>query len=92
MFALQIKVIAIIAEGIPENMTRKMIKIADAKGVTIIGPATVCIFFFTLIFYPNLVSVKNKKSVQILQVLFRFEMITYIFLKFYILFDKTGLQ
>lgn len=37
----QIKVIAIIAEGIPENMTRKMNKIADAKGVTIIGPATV---------------------------------------------------
>lgn len=60
VFALQIKVIAIIAEGIPENMTRKMIKIADAKGVTIIGPATVCIFFFTL-FYFNLVSVKNKK-------------------------------
>ncbi|KAG8179762.1 hypothetical protein JTE90_022938 [Oedothorax gibbosus] len=37
----QIKVIAIIAEGIPENMTRKMIKIADTKGVKIIGPATV---------------------------------------------------
>lgn len=37
----QIKAIAIIAEGIPENMTRKMIKIADEKGVTIIGPATV---------------------------------------------------
>lgn len=37
----QIRSIAIIAEGIPENMTRKMIKEADKKGVTIIGPATV---------------------------------------------------
>ncbi|GFY55074.1 ATP-citrate synthase [Trichonephila inaurata madagascariensis] len=37
----QIKVIAIIAEGIPENMTRKMIQVADGKGITIIGPATV---------------------------------------------------
>lgn len=37
----QIRTIAIIAEGIPENMTRKMIKVADSKGVTIIGPATV---------------------------------------------------
>ncbi|KAM6951256.1 ATP-citrate synthase [Aplochiton taeniatus] len=37
----QIHTIAIIAEGIPENQTRKLIKIADEKGVTIIGPATV---------------------------------------------------
>ncbi|EDQ92123.1 uncharacterized protein MONBRDRAFT_35919 [Monosiga brevicollis MX1] len=37
----QIKVIAIIAEGIPEHLTRKLIKVAQAKGVTIIGPATV---------------------------------------------------
>lgn len=37
----QIRTIAIIAEGIPENMTRKMNKQAKAKGVTIIGPATV---------------------------------------------------
>ncbi|XP_054723158.1 ATP-citrate synthase-like [Uloborus diversus] len=37
----QIRVIAIIAEGIPENMTRKMNKMAAQKGVTIIGPATV---------------------------------------------------
>lgn len=37
----QIRTIAIIAEGIPENMTRKMIKQANSKGVTIIGPATV---------------------------------------------------
>ena len=29
--------IAIIAEGIPENMTRKIIKVAKEKGVTIIG-------------------------------------------------------
>lgn len=37
----QIRTIAIIAEGIPENMTRKLLKLADEKGVTIIGPATV---------------------------------------------------
>lgn len=37
----QIRSIAIIAEGIPENMTRKMNKEAASKGVTIIGPATV---------------------------------------------------
>ncbi|XP_060533461.1 ATP-citrate synthase isoform X1 [Cylas formicarius] len=37
----QIRTIAIIAEGIPENMTRKLIKLADEKKVTIIGPATV---------------------------------------------------
>ncbi|ROL03920.1 ATP-citrate synthase [Anabarilius grahami] len=37
----QIHTIAIIAEGIPEALTRKLIKSADEKGVTIIGPATV---------------------------------------------------
>uniref|UniRef100_A0A8C4HX90 ATP-citrate synthase n=1 Tax=Dicentrarchus labrax TaxID=13489 RepID=A0A8C4HX90_DICLA len=37
----QIHTIAIIAEGIPEAHTRKIIKTADKKGVTIIGPATV---------------------------------------------------
>ncbi|KAG1651335.1 ATP-citrate synthase [Nymphon striatum] len=37
----QIKTIAIIAEGIPENMTRRLIKIANEKKVSIIGPATV---------------------------------------------------
>ncbi|XP_066996750.2 ATP-citrate synthase [Anabrus simplex] len=37
----QIRTIAIIAEGIPENMTRKLIVMAEKKGVTIIGPATV---------------------------------------------------
>ena len=37
----QIRTIAIIAEGIPENMTRKVNKLAASKGVTIIGPATV---------------------------------------------------
>ncbi|CAG5017506.1 unnamed protein product [Parnassius apollo] len=37
----QINTIVIIAEGIPENMTRKIIKVADARGVNIIGPATV---------------------------------------------------
>ena len=37
----QIRTVAIIAEGIPENMTRKMILAAKIKGVAIIGPATV---------------------------------------------------
>ena len=37
----QIRSIAIIAEGIPENMTRQLINIADEKKVNIIGPATV---------------------------------------------------
>ncbi|XP_014472586.1 PREDICTED: ATP-citrate synthase [Dinoponera quadriceps] len=37
----QIRTIAIIAEGIPENMTRKLILTAQRKNVTIIGPATV---------------------------------------------------
>ncbi|KAK7789855.1 hypothetical protein R5R35_003762 [Gryllus longicercus] len=37
----QIRTIAIIAEGIPENLTRKLILMAQEKGVTIIGPATV---------------------------------------------------
>jgi ATP citrate (pro-S)-lyase len=36
-----VQVIAIIAEGVPENRTRKLIKMAHDKGVTIIGPATV---------------------------------------------------
>ena len=40
----QIRTIAIIAEGIPENYTRKLIKAANKKGVTIIGPATVVRF------------------------------------------------
>merc|ERR550539_897969 len=33
--------IAIIAEGIPENMTRKLLRVAKEKEITIIGPATV---------------------------------------------------
>ncbi|XP_026574012.1 ATP-citrate synthase isoform X1 [Pseudonaja textilis] len=37
----QIRTVAIIAEGIPEALTRRLIKMADEKGVTIIGPATV---------------------------------------------------
>lgn len=37
----QIKTIAIIAEGVPENHTRKIIKESKDKGVCIIGPATV---------------------------------------------------
>jgi ATP citrate (pro-S)-lyase len=41
MKLFQIKTIAIIAEGIPENMTRKLILTAKQKGVSIIGPATV---------------------------------------------------
>ncbi|CAF1365022.1 unnamed protein product [Adineta steineri] len=37
----QIRVIAIIAEGIPEQYTRRMIRLAHEKGVFLIGPATV---------------------------------------------------
>jgi ATP citrate (pro-S)-lyase len=37
----QIKTVTIIAEGVPEQQTRDIIKTADAKGVGIIGPATV---------------------------------------------------
>lgn len=37
----QIKVVAIIAEGVPEYRTRCIIKRAHKQGVTIIGPATV---------------------------------------------------
>lgn len=40
----QIRTIAIIAEGIPENLTRKLIQMANQKDVTIIGPATVSPF------------------------------------------------
>ena len=43
MITLQIRCIAIIAEGIPERLTQKLNKIARAKNVTIIGPATVFI-------------------------------------------------
>jgi len=41
MFLFQIRTIAIIAEGIPENQTRQLIKMAHEKKVCIIGPATV---------------------------------------------------
>lgn len=44
----QIHTIAIIAEGIPEAHTRKIIKKANEKGVTIIGPATVSLTSFLL--------------------------------------------
>jgi ATP citrate (pro-S)-lyase len=37
----QIRCIAIIAEGIPEQLTRRMNKLASQKNVAIIGPATV---------------------------------------------------
>jgi ATP citrate (pro-S)-lyase len=40
-FSHQIKTVAIIAEGVPESQTRKIIKAAEARGVGIIGPATV---------------------------------------------------
>lgn len=40
-FLLQFHTIAIIAEGIPENKTKQLIKLAERKGVIIIGPATV---------------------------------------------------
>jgi len=37
----QIRSIAIIAEGIPEQLTRRMIRTANKQGVFLIGPATV---------------------------------------------------
>ncbi|CAD5234806.1 unnamed protein product [Bursaphelenchus xylophilus] len=37
----QLKVIAIIAEGVPENQTRRILTKAIQKGIVIIGPATV---------------------------------------------------
>merc|ERR1719507_528735 len=37
----QVKTLAIIAEGVPEQQTRELIKVAEAKGVGMIGPATV---------------------------------------------------
>merc|ERR1719230_1755256 len=37
----QIKTVTIIAEGVPEQQTRDIVKTAEAKGVGIIGPATV---------------------------------------------------
>lgn len=40
-FSHQIKTIAIIAEGVPESQTRKIIKMAKVKNVGLIGPATV---------------------------------------------------
>jgi len=35
------KTLAIIAEGVPERQTREIIKVAEAKGIKLIGPATV---------------------------------------------------
>ncbi|KAJ1885271.1 ATP citrate lyase subunit 1, partial [Coemansia sp. S17] len=37
----QIRTVAIIAEGVPERHARKLIGLAQAAGVTLIGPATV---------------------------------------------------
>jgi len=36
-----IKTVAIIAEGVPEQQTREIIRVAESKGVGLIGPATV---------------------------------------------------
>lgn len=52
---MQIRTIAIIAEGIPEALTRKLIKAADKKGVTIIGPATVRADDLPPLVYPVLI-------------------------------------
>ena len=40
-YSNQVKTIAIIAEGVPESQTRKLIKAVAKKNVGIIGPATV---------------------------------------------------
>lgn len=45
LISFKIRSIAIIAEGIPENLTRQIIKEADKKGVFVIGPATVSITY-----------------------------------------------
>lgn len=37
----QIKVLAIIAEGVPERRSRQLLKMAHERGITLIGPATV---------------------------------------------------
>merc|ERR1719335_447570 len=37
----QIKTVAIIAEGVPEQQTRELIRVAEAKKIGMIGPATV---------------------------------------------------
>ena len=37
----QLRTIAIIAEGVPESQTRRLVKACRAKGVGVIGPATV---------------------------------------------------
>ena len=36
-----VKILTIIAEGVPEQQTRELIKVAEEKGVGRIGPATV---------------------------------------------------
>merc|ERR1711967_154199 len=36
-----IKTVCVIAEGVPEQQSREIIKVAEAKGVGMIGPATV---------------------------------------------------
>jgi len=37
----QLRSLAVIAEGVPEHYTRELIRAADDKGVSVIGPATV---------------------------------------------------
>lgn len=37
----QLRTLAVIAEGVPEHYTRELIRAADDKGVSVIGPATV---------------------------------------------------
>ena len=41
VFCVFFQTVAIIAEGVPESQTRKLNKLAQEKGVGIIGPATV---------------------------------------------------
>lgn len=47
----QIKCIAIIAEGIPENMTRRLIQRSKERNILLIGPATVSSFLSLNIMY-----------------------------------------
>lgn len=65
-FVLQFRAIAIIAEGIPENKTKLLIRRAREKGVAIVGPATVGLGsceYYMIIDIPVCVSVPFAQSV-----------------------------
>jgi len=57
----QIKTIAIIAEGVPENYTKSLIRKAKAKNVIIIGPATVVT---SLLWYRSLLELRPRRKIM----------------------------